>query len=60
MQSQEEKKEPSKFDPYSFEGKWEGKGTMMEGENPIDYCERSEFKVISSDPDTVMKYQQKI
>ena len=30
----------------------------MQGDTPVDYQEYSEFKVISTEPDTVMNYQQ--
>lgn len=51
-------KKEKKVDPYWLQGKWEGEGTRMEGDIPIHFTETSEFKVISTEPETVMNYQQ--
>ena len=44
-----------KIDPYWLQGKWEGEGTGKDGST---YKEISEFKVISTEPEHVMHYQQ--
>ena len=51
-------KKQGKIDPYWLQGKWEGEGVAMDGDAPIHYKEVSEFKVISTEPETVMNYQQ--
>ena len=51
------KHEHKKLDPYWLQGKWKGEGTRMEGDVPVHFTETSEFKVISTEPETVMNYQ---
>ena len=46
-----------KIDPYWLNGKWVGEGETKDGGK---YWETSTFKVISTDPEPVMQYQQRI
>jgi len=44
-----------KIDPYWMQGKWYGEGTGKDGSK---FKEVSTFKVISTEPEHVMQYQQ--
>lgn len=56
--TQHKKGHGQKLDPFWLTGKWEGEGTRMEGDQEITFKETADFKVISTEPETVMNYQQ--
>ena len=56
--TQPKKGHGKKLDPFWLEGKWEGEGIRMEGDKEISFKETADFKVVSTEPETILNYQQ--